>query len=132
MSNSSEQSIKDFWKRFDHQMDLLSLSQKDLWDKIAVVQNTASGWKHKLRYPPVDVCLLISEELGVSIRYLVTGIETDLDDEYYPANRKSYLAMAEKSEPRTIPSDVLHALTYCSDKQLRSVKKMLGLDDSEF
>lgn len=100
------------------------MTYRDLWSKIDVSYSTGAGWKQKHRFPPVDVCVGMADQLGITVNYLVTGIELGLYDD---TTIRNAVLLGEDKSPRSIPSDVLHALTYCSADDFQKVKKLLGL-----
>ena len=53
------------------------LSQKEFSNNIEVNEKTVSAWKKNNSLPPVDKISKISEFLGVSITYLITGAEDE-------------------------------------------------------
>ena len=53
------------------------LSQKEFSKNIDVNEKTVSAWKKNNSLPPVDKISKISEFLGVSITYLITGAEDE-------------------------------------------------------
>ena len=53
------------------------LSQKEFSNNIEVNEKTVSAWKKNNSLPPVDKISKISEFLGVSITYLITGEENE-------------------------------------------------------
>ena len=61
------------------------LSQKEFSKNIDVNEKTVSAWKKNNSLPPVDKISKISECLGASITYLITGEENEtgisLDDD---------------------------------------------------
>lgn len=52
-----------------------SISQKDFAKKIGVNEKTVSAWKNNNSLPPADKLPIISEVLGLSLDYLITGQE---------------------------------------------------------
>jgi len=111
----------------------LSLKYLDLWKAIKVSHNTGAGWIAKNRLPPVDVCLCIARNLGVSVEYLVTGTETALPDDSYVFEKPDTEELSEGSQrkgrclPQSLPDDLLGALSYCTEDQMKRIRKTLGL-----
>ncbi|MFA6688577.1 MAG: hypothetical protein WCS18_03750 [Sphaerochaetaceae bacterium] len=125
----------DFWKRVEHQLSVLSLKYLDLWKAIKVSRNTGAGWIAKKRIPPAQSCLLICHTLGVSIEYLLTGVETALPDDSYTLEKpvEEYKKTIDRSKchPRSLPDDLLGALVYCTDNQMRSIRQILNIPPIE-
>jgi len=49
------------------------ITQKQIADKLGIAQGTVAGWKQRNCPPPINYISDISDILGVSIDYLVTG-----------------------------------------------------------
>ena len=58
-------------------MDDKRLTQRELSKKLDIAQSTISSWKNNNTSPPTELLLPISEFLGVSIEYLLSGQESD-------------------------------------------------------
>lgn len=71
----------DFWNRVEVERDRLNITRKELATVTGISKNTIETWFSRLTIPPGDRCLSIAKALGVSIEYLITGDEVDLQDE---------------------------------------------------
>ncbi|HCG62489.1 MAG TPA: hypothetical protein DEZ27_01455 [Sphaerochaeta sp.] len=125
-----------FWNRVEHQMAELSIKYLDLWKAIGVSSNTGAGWRAKKRLPPADSCLAIARHLDVSVEYLITGSETALlDDSYtYEMPDLDYQERVERDRkrvPRSLPDDLLGALSYCGEVQMKYIRRILKLPSGE-
>lgn len=58
-------------------MDDKRLTQRELSKKLDIAQSTISSWKNNNTSPPTELLLSISEFLGVSIEYLLSGQESE-------------------------------------------------------
>lgn len=134
MKKDENDGIKSFWHRVDHQMNLLSMDQKTLWQEISVSTSTGAGWRSKHRMPPTLSCLKISQVLGVSLEYLLTGQEILVSDDsaYQPVPAR--LPVAEFHAPlnqfaasRDLPAVLLERLIHCSDSDYLKVLQLLKI-----
>ena len=70
-----------FWDRVDTERERLNLSRKQLASITGISKNTIETWVARLSVPSGDKCLMIAKALGVTIEYLLTGEELDLQDD---------------------------------------------------
>ena len=98
-----------FWKRVK---DLLTddLNQSWLSRKIGVSHTTMSSWINRDRLPKADLAVQIAQALGVSVEYLVTGIDTDEDDSD-DATGLSLATPSEIKDPFITPSQQEYVLS---------------------
>lgn len=58
-------------------MDDKRLTQRELSKKLDIAQSTISSWKNNNTSPPPEMLISISEFLGVTVEYLLSGRELD-------------------------------------------------------
>ena len=58
-------------------MDDKRLTQRELSKKLDIAQSTISSWKNNNTSPPPEMLISISEFLGVTVEYLLSGRESD-------------------------------------------------------
>jgi transcriptional regulator with XRE-family HTH domain len=68
---------KDFWNNVEITRKSKKMTQKYLADLIGVPFRTFQGWLSKDIFPEVLYAYRISQALGVSVEYLVTGEKSD-------------------------------------------------------
>ena len=64
-----------FWEMVALEVGKQKTSFEWLYRKTKVAKGTFSSWKARNMFPRVDVAYKIAEALGVSVEYLLTGIE---------------------------------------------------------
>ena len=76
-------------ERIEFQRKKLNISQKELCQKCNIIDTTYSSWKNRNRLPSIDDIQKISENLHVSIEWLITG--TDALPEQTPEDKQLLL-----------------------------------------
>jgi len=84
--------------------------QKDLADYLNTRPSTVNGWKQGNRTPSTEMLIPISEFLGVSVEYLITGKESE---------RKEIILSDEDSEWLTI----IHKLPRSAQTEFKAEMK---------
>ena len=91
-------------------MDEKRLTQKELSNRLNIAQSTISSWKSNNTSPPPELLMSISEFLGISIEYLLSGRESDavkISESYVEKQHdifnnelvwKTYLTLTEKEK----------------------------------
>ena len=72
----------NFWERLDELIIMRGLTRKHVTMTAGIADNSISLWKKRGTYPAGDVLLSVSETLGVTVEYLITGV----DRRYTPVN----------------------------------------------
>ena len=67
-----------FWMRVKMLLKAHKLTQKQFADRIAVSLHTLQGWIHYDRIPDTSTAYAIAVTLGVTLNYLLGGIERDM------------------------------------------------------
>jgi phage repressor protein C with HTH and peptisase S24 domain len=86
------------------------LNQAWLCRKIGVSSSTLSAWINRNRLPKADLAVQIAQALGVSVEYLVTGGETNEEDEDDDAGL-SLSSPSEIQDPFITPSQKEYVLS---------------------
>ena len=91
-------------------MDDKRLTQKELSDKLNVAQSTISSWKSNNTSPPPEMLISISEFLGVSVEFLLSGRDCEVETKDSPVIErqqnifnnehvwKTYMQLTEKEK----------------------------------
>jgi len=64
-----------FAERLERLIKEKKLTQISVADTVGIRRPTISDWKKNGSYPPADIAVKIAMLLGVSVEYLVTGVE---------------------------------------------------------
>lgn len=67
--------------RIDKRAAEIGTSRPELAAKAKIAKNTFANWSARGTVPPADIALVIADELGCSVRWLITGIN-DKQEEY--------------------------------------------------
>ena len=70
----------DFWKRFEAQMNALSLTKKEIAAMSGINYSSFIGYATKGRLPKTEEAVKIAKVLGTSVEYLVSGEEPDSEE----------------------------------------------------
>ncbi|MDD2214238.1 MAG: helix-turn-helix domain-containing protein [Oscillospiraceae bacterium] len=134
MKKAENDGTTAFWQRVDHQMNLLSMDQKTLWQELQISASTGAGWRSKHRMPPTFICLKIAQVLGVSLEYLLTGQEILSTDDTTYLSLPASLSVAEAKVPkkqtatgRALPAVLLEKLLFCSELDYQKVLTLLKI-----
>lgn len=66
-----------FGERLQRQLDISEISQKELAEYLNISYAAVNKYCKDKALPPLDTIMKIAGKLGVSIQYLVSGIEAD-------------------------------------------------------
>lgn len=66
-----------FWNNVKAELEYNGMSQKELAAKTEISYNTFQSWMTKNRFPDAQSAVKIAKILDVSVEYLVTGLETE-------------------------------------------------------
>lgn len=64
----------DFWERLESTVDA-KIERKRLMADIGVAPNSLTTWKKRRTYPAADVAVAIARALGVTVEWLVEGVD---------------------------------------------------------
>ncbi len=68
-----------FWLNVKEELDYNLITQKELASAIGISYNTLQSWITKDRLPDVEQALKISKQLNVSVEFLVTGKNANMN-----------------------------------------------------
>jgi phage repressor protein C with HTH and peptisase S24 domain len=71
----------EFWERFETQMKVLSLTKKEVAALVGISYGTFVNYSTNNRIPKTEEAVRIAKAIGTSVEYLVSGEETDIDQE---------------------------------------------------
>ena len=75
--------MSDFGSRLKHIRKVRSITQKDLAINIQVAQSTIANYENNVRFPGSEILRLISDELNISVDYLLGLTELDKTEEIF-------------------------------------------------
>jgi phage repressor protein C with HTH and peptisase S24 domain len=83
----------DFWKRFESQMEALSLTKKEVASMAGINYSSFIGYATKDRIPKTEEAIRIARALGTSVEFLVYGMEsmTSEENEQFDNNSSLHL-----------------------------------------
>lgn len=84
-----------FWTNVLNEMQEQKLRKQDVIDRSGIHNSTFHTWIKRDALPNVDDALKIADVLGVSVRYLVTG----LDEEQLPADIREIVKLCYAMDP---------------------------------
>ena len=84
-----------FWTMVLSAMNEQHLRKQDIIDRAGINGSTFHNWIKRDTMPQVDEALKLADALGVSIRYLVTG----LDDEQLPHDIREIVKLCYSMDP---------------------------------
>lgn len=70
-----------FWERFETQMKALSLTKKEVAATTGIAYGTFINYSTLDRLPKTEEAVKIAKAIGTTVEYLVSGEDTDFDDE---------------------------------------------------
>ena len=65
----------DIFKRIFLEMDRKGISRSDIYRHTGLAENAFSTWTKRKTIPRADVLLKIADYLGVSVQWLLTGVD---------------------------------------------------------
>lgn len=72
----------DFWKNVKTSSEKYNINQKEISEKIGVNFRTYQNWVYRNVEPSIDVVIKMSKLLNVSIDFLFTGKENEVNKKY--------------------------------------------------
>lgn len=92
------------------------ITQKQIAEKLGIAQGTVAGWKQRNCPPPINYISDISNMLGVSIDYLVTGSNQPLA--YKLDSSEQYLIRLYRSSSEENKNTIMKIAISLSDENL--------------
>jgi transcriptional regulator with XRE-family HTH domain len=116
--------------RIDKRASEIGTSRPELAAKAHIAKNTFANWAARGTVPPVDIALVIADELKCSVRWLVTGVrdkeeeysaeEKNLITKYRHLDKQGQFEIKALLEAKSVPVDtgtVSEVLTAAEKKQ---------------
>lgn len=100
-----------FWNTVKDELDYKLMSQKELAAATEISYNTIQSWITKNRLPDASDAVKIARVLGVSVEYLVTGIEEPNRQENKEINAILHDLRHLSPEDLAIAKTLVHRLT---------------------
>jgi transcriptional regulator with XRE-family HTH domain len=87
-----------FWQRVRNEVDSQNTSFEWLYQKSKIAKGTFSSWRNRNSYPRADAAFRIAQALGVSLEYLMTGLDK-APEKVHPDIREIFETIAVVDEP---------------------------------